>query len=218
MASYELGVERRHYVTLPSHSGFGTLIVSVTYYHDLKSKGISVGIFDFWKRKSEPLPPASGPSPDYVIAHYALRQIALSDPMQFLAILASPDAEEFIDAILKDVGEQCGRDATFNASAIKIHKLRVHRFPCVVIELPEPQEIAEAFMVAVVVMIDSTSERAPDVEEVSARFFTLEKGLSLSNDPRTVLAEWDTSAHSNYGDGPKPNVESFAAALIEYVN
>ncbi len=176
-----------------------------------------MGIFDFWKRKSEPPPPATGPSPDYVFAHYALRQIALSDPMRVLAILALPDAEEFIDAILKDVGEQCGRDATFSASAIRIHKVRVSEFPCAVIELPEPQEIAEAFMVALVVMIDSTSENAPDMEEVSARFFTLEKGLSMSNDPRTVLAEWNSSAHSNYGDGPEPNVESFVAALIEYV-
>lgn len=172
-----------------------------------------MGIFDFLKRKRKSPPADSGPSPEYVFAHYALRQIALSDPLQFLALLASSDAEEFIDAVLKDVAEQCGLKTSFDASSVKIHKVRLNAFPCVVISLPEPKEMAEAFMVALVVLIDTSSERTRQQDKPEARYFTLEKGFSLSNEPRTVMAEWDSEAHSNYGDGPAPTVQAFTTAI-----
>ena len=172
-----------------------------------------MGIFDFLKRKPEPPPEDDDPSPDYVFAHYTLRQIALSDPLQFLAIAASPDAERFMDAVLQDVAKQCGRKTSFSASSIKIHSTRVNDFPCAVVELPEPKEMAEAFMVALVVPIDTSSEEPPEMDTVKARYFTLEKGFSLSNEPRTVLAEWDTEIHWNYCDGPAPTSNEFVAAI-----
>ncbi len=177
-----------------------------------------MGLFDFLKQKSAVPPEDDGPSPHYVFAHYALRQIALSEPLRFLAIAASPEAEQFIDAILHDVAEHCGRKTSFGADAVRIHPTRVHTFPCAVIELPEPGEMAEAYMVAVVVPIDPASDEPPDMDTVQARYFTLEKGFSMSNEPRTVLAEWDTSAHANYGDGPAPTVEAFVQAISEHVN
>ncbi|MEQ1831256.1 MAG: hypothetical protein ABL921_35240, partial [Pirellula sp.] len=176
-----------------------------------------MGLFDFLKRKPPSPPEDDGPSPDYAFAHYALRQIALSDPLRFLAIAASPDAQRFIDAILQDVAEQCGRNTSYDAVSVRIHPTRVNIFPCVVIELPEPKEMAEAFMVALVVLIDTSSERPLDTNEIRARYFTLEKGFSLSDAPRTVLAEWDTESHSNYGDGPDPTVKSFVTALAGHV-
>ncbi|WP_442483207.1 hypothetical protein [Aeoliella sp. SH292] len=176
-----------------------------------------MGLFDFLKRKPGPQAEDDGTSPDYAFAHYALRHIALSDPLQFLAIAASPDAEQFMDAVLQDVAEQCGRKTSFDAASIKIHPTRVNAFPCAVVELPEPQEMAEAFMVAVVVPIDTSTEQLPEPGTVVGRYFTLEKGFSLSDEPRTVLAEWDTEAHSNYGDGPAPNVDAFITALSEHV-
>lgn len=177
-----------------------------------------MGIFDFLKRKPAPAPDDEGPSPDYVFAHYALRHIALAEPLQFLAIAVSPKANRFIDAILQDVEEQCGRQTSFTAESINLHPIRVNEFPCVVVELPEPKEMAEAFMVALVVPIDVSLENPPETDEVTGRYFTLEKGFSLSNDePRTVLAEWDAETHSNYGDGPEANVDAFAAAISKHM-
>lgn len=176
-----------------------------------------MGLFDFLKRKQPPPPKDNGPAPDYVFAHYALRQIAFSDPLRFLAIAASPEAGDFVNAVLKDVAEQCGQQTTFDAASVKIHPVRIKGFPCAVIELPEPREIAEAFMVALVALIDTSSNEPPDPDSVRGRYFTLEKGFSLSSEPRTVLAEWDMTSHSNYGDGPPATVEAFSAALAGHV-
>lgn len=183
-----------------------------------------MGFFDFLKRKpapppedDDPLPEDEGPSPHYAFAHYALRQMALSDPLKFLAIVVSPDAGRFMDALLQDVADQCDRQASFDATSVKIHQTLVNSFPCAVIVLPEPQEMTEAFMVAVVVPIDMSSEQLPDRDTLKARYFTLEKGFSSSNKPQTVLAEWDMGGHLNYGDGPPANVDAFVAALGKHV-
>ena len=178
-----------------------------------------MGIFDFLKRK--PKPPgeskSNGPSPHYAFAHYALRHIALSGPLQFLAVTASPESDQFFNSVLDDVAKQCGRKASFDASSISIHPTRVNNFPCVIVELPEPAEMAEAHMVALVALIDISSEQLPDMDKVPARYFTLEKGFSLSNEPRTVLAEWDHESHANFGDGPEATAEAFAATLAKHV-
>lgn len=177
-----------------------------------------MGLFDFLKRKPEPPPAVEGPSPDYAFAHYALRQMALSDPLRFLAVMASPDAHRFLDALLDDVAEQCGRKPSFDAQSITIHPTRVASFPCAIIRLPEPKEMAEAFMVAVIVPIDPSSTSLPASDTIKGRYFTLEKGFTLSNEPRTVLGEWDAQMHSNYGNGPAPTVEAFAAALTKLMS
>ena len=177
-----------------------------------------MGLFDFLNRKPAPPSEEDGPSPDYAFAHYALREIALGDPLQFLAVAASPESTRFIGAILKAVEEQCGRRTSFNESSVTIHPTRVGDFPCAVIELPEPKEMAEAFMVALVVRIETSSEQPPAPDEVDARYFTLEKGFSMSSESRTVLAEWSTEGHSNYGDGPAPTVQAFVDALRHHVD
>ena len=135
--------------------------------------------------------------------------------MQFLEIAASPDADKFIAALLQQVVKQCGREAGFDASEIKVYPTRVNNYPCAVIEMPEPQEAAEAWLVGVVVPVDF-SVKVPadlDLDQITAQYYTLEKGVSLTGEPRTVLAGWDDQRHNNYGDGPEPTVEAFVAAL-----
>lgn len=184
-----------------------------------------MGLFDLFKRKPPPPPAAEaddevssaadGPSPEYALAHYALRFLALGDPLRFLGTVASPDAPQFIAAVMKDVAEKCGRMPAFRPHDVKIHPTRVGDFPCAVIEFPEPKEIAEAHFVALVLPID-TSAGLPDVaERPKGRYFTLEKSITFGAGARTVLAEWSEDTHSNYGDGPPPNVAEFVAALTK---
>lgn len=172
-----------------------------------------MGLFNFLKRKQPPPPADDGPSPEYMFAHVVLRQIALDDPLQFLAAIASPAAEEVIDSLLKIVAEECGRPAPFGPADIAIHTIRVNDFPCAVIELPEPRELAEAHFVALTATVDMSDGEPPGNEPVPARYFTLEKGIGLDDQPRTVLCEWNTSTHMNYGDGPPPTVDDFAEAI-----
>lgn len=177
-----------------------------------------MGIFDFFTRKHETSIEDEGPSPDYVFAHYALRQIALSDPLRFLAIAASPDSHNFIEAVIQDITEQLGKPTAFEASQVKIHPVRVKEFPCVVIELPNPQKMADAHMVALVALVDLAFDLPSDSESVCGRYFTLEKGFTISNEDRTVLAEWDDTGHLNYGDGPAATVEAFVGAIEDRIS
>ena len=178
-----------------------------------------MGLFDFFRRKKANSEPEDiGSSPEYLMAHYALRHIALANPLQFLEIVASPKAEKFFKTILEGTADDCGCKIPFPASAIEVHKTRVNHFPCAVIQFPEPKDIAEAYMVALVVMIDASSEppEIEDLSEIQARFFTLERGFSLSDEENTVLGQWTDKTHINHGAGPDPSVDEFVKALGEF--
>ena len=185
-------------------------------------RGKNLAIFEnlshFLKRQKMSSEEEVGPSPDYVFAHYALRQAALHDPLRFLTILAMPQAEQFIASVMKNVAEQCGRPTTFNAADIQIHRVRINGFPSAIIQLPEPKEMAEAFMVALVLPMDKSGNPPPGHESLQGRYFTLEKGFSFSGEPQTVLAEWTAKgARANYGNGPLATVAEFINALGVHV-
>src|SRR5439155_967526 len=134
-----------------------------------------------------------------------LRQVALDDPLQYLAVLASPEARGFMEAMFDFVCKQCqkqGEEPDFAPEDVKIHPVRIKDYPCAIIEMPPPKGTTEAFFTALVLLQDLASASVPEDIPLSARYFTLEKGFSLDGRPRTVLAEWSESGHSNYGDGP----------------
>lgn len=170
---------------------------------------------DFLRKQLEGRP--EGPSSDYAFAHVHVRQLALTRPLQFLSIAVSPQAPALVEDIITDVTAMCGRPPTFPASAVKFHPMRLRGFPLLVIELPEARHVAEAHMVALLVLGDFTAGKPPALETIKARYFTLEKGLSLDSTPRTVLAEWDESSHSNYGEGPPVDLRAFVAALERFL-
>lgn len=178
-----------------------------------------MGLFDFFKKKSPPPFEASlverdGPSPHYILAHLALRSIALNDSIGFLAITVSEKFEAFLEDLLNDIDKEVAQKRTFSAKDVKVHASQVNGFPCAVLVLPEPQEPAEAHMVALVVPISQESDLSPQGETPQGRYFTLELGVSLSGDQQhTVLCEWDESSHLNYGEGPPVNVEDFLKAI-----
>lgn len=190
--------------------------------------GLLMGIFDFFKSKPDrpadtrPVSPTlpsedDGPTFEYVLAHLALRHLALGNPLQFLGVLASPDAKDFIQSVIDDVVEKSQCPATFDAASVNAHPTRIHSFPCAILEFPPPEKMAEAFMVALVVFLDLNEGEPSDLESVEARYFTLEKGFTSTNEPRTVLCEWTEESHLNYGDGPAPTVEEFIAALGNHI-
>ena len=176
-----------------------------------------MGIFDFLKR-GNPSPPApqvdhDGPSAHYALAHIALRKTALDDPLRCLAILDSPQAKSFIAAILESVSRLIERPAEFSAQMIEVHPVNVNNYPCVIVEMPEPSESGQAHFAALVVLVNSKNGLPPNSQQLRARYFTLEKGLSHDGRSRTVFAEWDRSTHMNYGDGPEPTIEAFVGRI-----
>jgi hypothetical protein len=185
-----------------------------------------MGLFDFFRRKPKPDPvpqPAESSAGDldsprchhYTLAHVALRQVALTRPVEFLAVLASRDATRFLSDLLRQVSANCrGREdrPDFSVDDITVHTVRAGGYPCAVIEMPRARAVAEAHMVAAVVLADPNRPPADD-EEPRVRYFTLEKGMTFGGPPRTVLCEWSDEAHMNYGDGPPAEVPAFVAAI-----
>lgn len=177
-------------------------------------------------RKRAPRPKRAAPEPDqepsahYVLAHLALRTLALSNPVQFLAIMASGNGRDLIADLLaeigKRIGKRMGKPPPFTADNVTIHCRRVGVFPCAVLKMPPPQEAAECHMVALVALMDVATESPTEWKRATppARFFTLERGMHMGGQLRTVLCEWSDSAHSNLGDGPEPTVDAFIQALV----
>ncbi|MCG6154860.1 hypothetical protein [Rubinisphaera margarita] len=181
-----------------------------------------MGLFDFLKREEPQPPERKGPRPDYVFAHYALRSFALSEPLQVLGMLASPQAARFLDLIIGTVTKQCGSPPSFTSADITVHPLRIGDHATSIVELPGVQEPAEAYFVAVVLPISAIpSEESDEVADGEARYFTLEKTLSLGESakdaPPTVFCEWNQDAHTNYGEGPAPTLKGFADTLANHL-
>ena len=176
-----------------------------------------MGFFDFLKGKKTPRLVEKLPSPHYVLANYSLRQIALSDPSQFVDVVTSANAGPFLAAIFQSIEERSGQKFPLRSSDLSIHSVRIKNFPSVVIQLPEPQETAEAFMVALVITMAPSAQSATSTPQSVARYFTLEKGFTLTDEARTVLAEWIRDRHSNYGDGPVATVDAFCQAISQHV-
>jgi hypothetical protein len=212
-------------------------------------RGGIMGLFDFLKRKSakptngdavssSSSPPPSSPSahhPEsagdamkprcahYAMAHYALRLNALKHPLAVLGVLASPRATELLADLLASCAESCrerGEEpADFTAADLRVHRGRVGQHPCAIVEFPAPQAVTEAYLTAIVLLADA-AEPLEKWESATARYFTLEYGMSFERGgtPRTVLCEWTDTSHLNYGDGPPATPEAFAAAIEAKLN
>jgi hypothetical protein len=175
------------------------------------------------KHPSMPVPPQPNASLDaetrqahYVFAHYALRSVALNDPVFYLGVLASPAGSQFLDDLLTTVSEHARPDdppPDFSAADCRIHTVRAGVYPCAVVEMPPPRAMTEAYFTAAVLLLDPAQEQA-DLTNAAVRYFTLEQGFDLEGHSRTVLCEWNKDGtHVNFGEGPSPTVERFVSAL-----
>lgn len=146
----------------------------------------------------------------YQFAHVAIPQIAFAQQRALLGLLASPEADDFIARVLWRVQAEGGasRALDFDASEIKLHRVRVLGQPCALLEMPPPLALTEAYFTAIVFM---------DAEESAVRYFTLERGDSELTLHGTVFGEWIVEAerlkHRHLGDGRAPNAGEFLADI-----
>jgi hypothetical protein len=159
------------------------------------------------------LPPAR--EHHYAFAHMALPEVVFhgkSSPD--LATLAA-DVGLFRE-LWSLVGERV-QGPRLSDDGLQTHYLQDAELDALVVVLPAPQCVAEAFMVAI---SRRRTRRWLVFPKTELRYFTLERGVSLSDDgalgSRTVIGEWTAEPrHLNYGDGPPAAVEAFAAAVFE---
>jgi hypothetical protein len=176
-----------------------------------------MGLMDFLRRKKPDSgrPEVAAHDYRYAFAHVAMRQVALADPLRYLAILGSEQGQEFIADMIRAVAENVkGPGPDFTAADVHVHLGRVGQHPCAILEMPKPLEVPEAFFTATVALVDIDAPSEPrEGTKIAARYFTLEKGFADEGGGRTVFCEWTESAHLNFGDGPPATVQDFVAAI-----
>ncbi|WP_426165299.1 hypothetical protein [Pseudoduganella sp. R-34] len=167
----------------------------------------------FWNRNKKPTAtPAEPREHHYVFAHILVREVCSQDPLRFFALVASPEQEHFVGWLWEMTAKQVGRPITdFDARQLVVSTFRIQDSPTVLLKMPAPIAAAEAHMVAVV-LTDFPKDEASE-SKGGFRYFTLEHGVNLDDSTRTVFCEWDNEGHKNFGDGPSPTVEAFAAAI-----
>ncbi len=184
-----------------------------------------MGLFDFLRRKeSQPNEIrehlAQPRLQHYMMAHVALRSLAFENPLAYLGILGSPDANMFFAQLMESVSEQCPDepDPGYRPDEISVHCLRVHSFPCAIVQMPSPKATTEAFFTAAVLMHDPSHD-IPEPTQMKLRYLTLEKGFHADGTSRTVLCEWTSEgSHLNFGDGPPPELKLFINELEKAVD
>lgn len=144
----------------------------------------------------------------YFYAHRVLPTLFFQNPQQFLSILTN-DGLAFLRFFWDRTFENESADDIVPPDGMNYETRALEDGTIItIIELPEPDRVAEAYFVAPVFR--------EVAEQPLMRYFTLELGASaLDNRKRTVLCEWTSDGkHLNFGDGPEPKSKAFLDAIL----
>lgn len=151
----------------------------------------------------------------YILGHIALREICADDPVSFFCLMNAPERDEFLDGVWRQIRDNCDVDgkAPFDITDVDFKYCTVQDYPTVLITMPEPEGMTEAYFVAMILKIDIDADEFPENPEF--QYFTLEKGSEMDGTDRTVMCEWTADGkHMNYGDGPPPDIDFFVEEVI----
>ncbi|MCU0725648.1 MAG: hypothetical protein MUE73_07655 [Planctomycetes bacterium] len=153
----------------------------------------------------------------YVMAHVALRQVAMASPYDFFAVMATEDRTGFLLDLFGQVCRECDEagPASFGPGDIEVHTTSIGEFATLVIQMPPARFPAEAIMIGVV-LGNPMAELVARSGTPKLRYFTLELGLDpATGRERTVLGEWDGSRHVNRGEGPPADPGEFLERVAQ---
>ena len=176
---------------------------------------------------SENKTPGERPLHHYIFCHRALPQIFLANPKRIMERIHSPEQRDFIRAIWEMVCDDVDKsgDPEFDSNDITIQTKIISGMLAAMIIMPPPQKNTEAYMTAMI-LVEHPSITEPDEMIITPRYFTLEKGVRLTQSEgdavtestRTVLCEWTADGtHLNLGDGPSPTVEAFTNTISQRI-
>ena len=158
----------------------------------------------------------------YAFAHYALREIAFTNPIRTLNMLCSDHRVEFINDILcqLDTCIEGTHPRNFTGADIGFHGFTIEQRPCVVLQMPRTTNPTEAFFVAIVgtILVEQfPADDEPGTTEKLIQYFTLERPERITRQRRSVFCAWDAGIHLNYGNGPAPTLRKFTDSLIMHL-
>lgn len=154
----------------------------------------------------------------YNFAHIAIPILALMNPSKFYQDMTSPNGEKYLHSIWHGLAEKMviPRHPSFGLG-FSIHHLSGN-IEAIIIKLPQPKDIAEAFYVAAVYKFKDNSTRK---EIENGRYFTLELGKNPFNESTEYhFCEWEGNIisahqHKNYGRLSENSLNKFKSAICE---
>lgn len=146
----------------------------------------------------------------YWFAHRVVRDICKQNPSRFFMRMNEETRFILLNLMIDSTEDITGEPAkNFLSEDLDVITRQIADCPSVIITMPEPLAVTEAYMVAVVF----TKEEGDETQDESFRYFTLELSQSFDGDLRTVFCEWTDDAHLNFGKGPLANVDAFSQAI-----
>lgn len=151
----------------------------------------------------------------YLFAHRFMRDVCQDDPLRFFALMGSPEQRPFLDWLWESCGKALdSADAVLPSQGLSVSTGRLLDFPTIVVTPPPAQGMAEAHLVAIVLVgPEGAPTDTPEARAAMFRYFTLELGMRTDGSARTVLCEWTSEAHRNFGDGPPAEEGAFVSAV-----
>lgn len=149
----------------------------------------------------------------YLFAHRILRDLALKLGARMLEMARedqlTPALEKTWDAAGRKVGpkDRLSRDGLESS----VHRLAFANL--VLVRLPSASHAAEAHFVGIAIPLTNGAQSGSP-----PRYFVLEFGWELDDQPRTVLCEWTTGEHLNMGNGPPAEASAFIAAVADVLD
>jgi hypothetical protein len=150
----------------------------------------------------------------YTLAHLAFRGFCSQEPLTFFGVMGSPQRDSLIEEIWRQVCENCADEGEpdFDINEVQVITCLIKHYPCMVIQMPPPQEIGEAHFAGIVLHTDVNAPDLPKDPEFA--YLTLEKGLDDDGEECTYFCAWTPDdEHVNYGQGPEASLENFIKQL-----
>ncbi|GAA3857631.1 hypothetical protein GCM10022227_13780 [Streptomyces sedi] len=153
----------------------------------------------------------SSASQHYTFAHQRLRDTALRQGAQLPGLIEAGLAQGVLQEEWALAGQHLPATRRRPATGLSTSLREAVSHRIALIALPEPHEAMEAYFCAVTV----------DRDTQQIRYFALDKALdlgallALSGDAGTgtELSEWTRDLHVNWGPGPRPDLNEFAARV-----
>ncbi len=153
----------------------------------------------------------------YVLAHIALRQACFSDPLGFFALVANGQGPALVGSVWEEVCRNCDQDgeAGFSAKDVQLETTGVGAYPAILVKMPEPQSVAEAYLLCLVLQMSADDLERPGATP-TLRYFTLEKAMGPGG-TGAVLCAWTEEGHVNYGPTAVRNTRDFLDAVEKLI-
>jgi len=154
----------------------------------------------------------------YDFGHVILREMCSHNPMAFFQVLASPGKDEFLERLWRIACDRCDEKGpvSFAPADVAIDATRIDDYPVILVTMPRPKVMTEAFYIAVVLLTPMEQIVAGTIrEKPEFGYYTLELGIAPDGSEYTLLCSWVDGRHVNFGSGPEADPAAFLEAVSE---